>query len=69
VIHGGMDDRVPFVQGLAAFTALERRGIPAELLGFADESHRITKPANSMQWYEVVIDWLNRWAGGSAATP
>lgn len=69
VIHGGMDDRVPFAQGLAAFTALERRGIPAELLDFPDESHRITKPANSMQWYEVVIDWLNRWAGDSAATP
>lgn len=63
VIHGGMDYRVPFAQGLSTFTALQQRGIPAELLRFPDEGHRMQKPANIMQWYEVVLDWLNRWTG------
>ena len=63
ITHGEKDFRVPYVQGLSAFTALQRRGIPSELLTFPDESHWILKPANSMQWYAVVIDWLDRWTG------
>jgi len=66
VIHGEKDFRVPYTQGLSAFTALQRRGIPSELLTFPDENHWILKPANSMQWYEVVIDWLDRWTGSRA---
>lgn len=69
VIQGEKDFRVPYAQSLAAFTALQRRGIPGELLSFPDENHWILKPANSMQWYEVVIDWLNRWTGKSTAAP
>ncbi|MFO1469179.1 MAG: S9 family peptidase [Steroidobacteraceae bacterium] len=61
VIHGQLDFRVPYAQGLSTYTALQRRGIPSELLVFPDENHWILKPANSMQWYEVVLDWLNRW--------
>ncbi len=69
VIHGQLDFRVPYTQGLSAFTALQRRGIPSELLLFADENHWILKPANSMQWYEVVIHWMNRWTAKPASTP
>ena len=61
VIHGQLDYRVPYAQGLSVFTALQRRGIPSELLYFPDENHWVLKPANSVQWYDTVIGWLNRW--------
>ena len=61
VIHGQLDYRVPYAQGLSVYTALQRRGIPSELLYFPDENHWVLKPANSIQWYDTVIGWLNRW--------
>ncbi len=61
VIHGQLDYRVPDTQGLSVFTALQRRGVPSELLYFPDENHWVLKPANSIQWYDTVIDWMNRW--------
>jgi dipeptidyl aminopeptidase/acylaminoacyl peptidase len=32
VIHGALDYRVPYTQGLATFTALQRRGIESRFL-------------------------------------
>jgi dipeptidyl aminopeptidase/acylaminoacyl peptidase len=61
VIHGQLDFRVPYEQGLAVFTALQRRGIPSEFLYFPDENHWVLKPTNSIQWYDTTIGWLNRW--------
>ena len=58
VIHGEQDFRVPVTQGLATFTALQRRGIESRLLVFPNENHWVLKPANSLQWYETVLDWL-----------
>jgi dipeptidyl aminopeptidase/acylaminoacyl peptidase len=61
VIHGELDHRVPITQGLAAFTALQRQGIPSRLLYFPDENHWVLKPSNSVQWHETVLSWLDRW--------
>jgi dipeptidyl aminopeptidase/acylaminoacyl peptidase len=61
VIHGGKDYRVVDTQGLATFTLLQRKGIPSKLLYFPDENHWVQKPANSIQWHETVIAWLNQW--------
>jgi dipeptidyl aminopeptidase/acylaminoacyl peptidase len=52
---------VPYSQGLAVFTALQRRGVPSELLYFPDENHWVLKPQNSIQWYDTVLAWMNRW--------
>ncbi|MET0291869.1 MAG: S9 family peptidase, partial [Steroidobacteraceae bacterium] len=60
VIHGQLDYRVPYSQGIAAFTALQRRGIESRLLVFPDENHWILKPANSVQWHTEVLGWLSR---------
>ncbi len=59
VIHGALDYRVPYSQGLATFTALQERGIESRLLFFPDENHWILKPANSQQWHEEVLGWLD----------
>jgi dipeptidyl aminopeptidase/acylaminoacyl peptidase len=61
VIHGEQDFRVPLEQGLAMFTALQRRGVPSRLLVFPDENHWVLKPLNSIRWYDEVIGWLGKW--------
>ena len=61
VIHGALDFRVVETQGLATFNALQRRGIPSRLLYYPDENHWVLKPLNSIQWHEVVLEWIDRW--------
>ncbi|HXI02227.1 MAG TPA: S9 family peptidase [Candidatus Saccharimonadales bacterium] len=61
VVHGGRDFRIPYAEGIAVFTALQRLGIPSEFLFFPDESHWVLKPSNSIQWHDTVIGWLDRW--------
>ncbi len=63
VITGEKDYRIPYSQGLASFTALQRRDVPSKLLVFPDENHWVLKPKNSIQWYGEVQGWLNRWTG------
>lgn len=63
VITGEKDFRIPYTQGLAAFTALQRRGIPSRLLVFPNENHWVLKPKNSRQWYGEVLGWMDRWTG------
>lgn len=60
VIHGALDYRVPYSQGLATFTALQRQGIESRFLFFPDENHWILKPANSLQWHAEVLGWLDK---------
>jgi acylaminoacyl-peptidase len=63
VIHGGKDFRVPTEQGIAAYNAARRAGVPTKLVVFPDENHWVLKPQNSVQWYRQVEDWMNRWTG------
>jgi dipeptidyl aminopeptidase/acylaminoacyl peptidase len=58
VITSEKDFRIPYTQGIASFTALQRRGIPSQLLVFPDENHWVLKGANSVQWYGTVFDWM-----------
>jgi dipeptidyl aminopeptidase/acylaminoacyl peptidase len=61
VLHGGLDYRVPEAQGLATFTALQRRGVPSQLLATPNEGHWTLRPASSTLWHETVLAWLDRW--------
>ncbi|MBN8500838.1 MAG: S9 family peptidase [Sphingomonadales bacterium] len=61
VVLGEKDYRIPYSQGLGAFTALQRKGVPAELLVFPDENHWVLKAKNSLQWHQTVFAWLDRW--------
>ncbi|PWK92213.1 peptidase S9 [Fulvimonas soli] len=66
IVHSGHDFRIPDTQGLGAFTALQRRGIPSRLLHFPDENHWVLKPQNSVQWHETVNAWLKQWTSAEA---
>lgn len=59
VITSEKDFRIPYTQGIASFTALQRRGIPSQLLVFPDENHWVLKGQNSVQWYQTVFSWMD----------
>jgi dipeptidyl aminopeptidase/acylaminoacyl peptidase len=61
VVHGMKDYRIAYSQGISTFTALQRKGIPSKLLLFPDENHWVLRPANSIQWHDTVLGWLDQW--------
>ena len=66
VVTGEKDFRIPYTQGIASFTALQRRNIPSKLVVFPDENHWVLKPNNSIQWYGEVFGWMNEWLAPAA---
>ncbi len=61
VIHGELDFRVPYGQGLQLFTALQVQKVPSRLLIYPDEGHWVLKPQNSILWYQTFLDWIDKW--------
>jgi dipeptidyl aminopeptidase/acylaminoacyl peptidase len=61
VIHGANDFRLVDAEGIATFTALQRRGIPSQLLYFPDENHWVLKPKNSIVWHDTILGWMEKW--------
>ena len=61
VIHGLKDYRVPYAQGLGAFTNLQRKGIDSRLVIFPDENHWILNKDNRVRWYGEVFEWLEKY--------
>jgi dipeptidyl aminopeptidase/acylaminoacyl peptidase len=59
VIHGELDYRVPYTEGLQLFTALQRQGVDSKLLVYPDEGHWILKPQNSELWHNTVLGWFD----------
>jgi dipeptidyl aminopeptidase/acylaminoacyl peptidase len=63
VIHGELDYRVPYTEGLSLFTALQRQGVPSRLVFFPDEGHWILKPQNQRLWWSEVQGWWGKYLG------
>lgn len=66
VIHGEKDFRVPYDQGLQAFTAAQLQGVPSRLLVFLDEGHWVLQAQNGVLWQREFFAWLDRWCGDKA---
>jgi dipeptidyl aminopeptidase/acylaminoacyl peptidase len=66
VITSDGDYRIPNTQGIAAFTALQRRNIPSRFIDFPGGSHWVLAPRESRQWYHEVLGWLGKWTGKEA---
>lgn len=69
VVHSSRDYRLPETQGFAAFTALQRRGIPSRFVSFPDENHWVLKPQNSLRWHQEVLGWLDQWVKSPKRAP
>ena len=61
VLHGEIDYRVPYTEGLSLFTALQRQNVPSRLVVFPDEGHWIGKPQNQQLWWKEVNGWLAKY--------
>ena len=61
VVHSGQDFRVVETEGMATFTALQRKGVPSRFLYFPDENHWVLKPQNSKLWHDEVLSWIDRY--------
>ena len=59
------DFRVPEEQSLAAFSALQRQGIPSRYVQIPDENHWVLKPRNWADWQQEMLDWVDRWTAPS----
>ena len=66
VIHGERDYRVPYDQGLQAFTAAQIQGVTSRFLVFPDEGHWVLKPQNGVLWQREFFAWLDRFCGEGA---
>ena len=60
-IHGMMDYRIPYEQGMAAFNAAQMMGVPSKLVIFPEENHWVLQPQNALYWHRTFFDWLDRW--------
>ncbi|KAI0028452.1 alpha/beta-hydrolase [Vararia minispora EC-137] len=59
IFHGDIDFRVPVTEGIAAFSALQQRGVPSRLIIFKEESHGWRKPHNLLIYYDEMFRWLD----------
>jgi dipeptidyl aminopeptidase/acylaminoacyl peptidase len=61
IIHGQRDYRVDISEGLQMFTALQRMGVPSQLLVFPNEGHSVGGLENLRTVYDEQFKWLARW--------
>ena len=66
VIHGEKDFRVPYDQGLQAFTAAQVMGVPSRFLVFPEEGHWVLRAQNGIVWQREFFGWLDRYCGAGA---
>src|SRR5690606_39549151 len=59
IIHGAYDFRVSEEQAFQVFTSLQRLGVKSKFLYFPDETHFVTKPQNSLLWWDTIFNWFN----------
>ncbi|MHB8245834.1 MAG: alpha/beta hydrolase family protein [Acidimicrobiales bacterium] len=58
VIHGENDPRVPVTEARQLVASLQRRGVPHEVMIFADEGHGLAKLENRLEAYPRAVDFL-----------
>ncbi len=63
VLHGANDPRVPVGEAEQIAAALRGRGLPVELLVFADEGHQFGKRANNLIAYPAIARFLKEHLG------
>ena len=66
VIHGAEDLRVPFTQGQEFYRALDRRGIPTEMVVYPRTPHGPREPKFVMDVSERILTWFRKHLGSEA---
>jgi dipeptidyl aminopeptidase/acylaminoacyl peptidase len=60
IVHGQVDDRVPFSQGQILYRALRDVGCEVEFLAFPREPHGFQEPAHAVELLRAWADWYAR---------
>ena len=60
-MHGMLDFRIPYEQGMAAFNAAQMMGVPSRLVIFPEECHWVQQPQNALLWHREFFGWLEKW--------
>ncbi|MDX1393804.1 MAG: S9 family peptidase [Gemmatimonadota bacterium] len=60
VIHGANDLRVPFTQGQEFYRALDRRGVPTEMIVYPRTPHGPREPKFLMDVTDRILTWFER---------
>ncbi|MDI1337170.1 MAG: S9 family peptidase [Lacunisphaera sp.] len=64
ILHGEIDYRVPYGNGLVLYGVLQAMGVPSRLVVFPDENHWVLHPQNAIYWHWEMQNWLSRYIGG-----
>ncbi len=68
LVHGTRDQSVPYQQSLDLKAALERCGVPCELIPIEGAGHRLTEWERfEPHWKQKTADWLRRTFGPSSS--
>ncbi len=65
VIHGELDYRVPYGNGLELYGVLQAMGVPSRLVVYPNENHWVLSPQNGIYWHWEMQSWLARYIGGT----
>ena len=59
ILHGNVDEAVPFVQGVELFLAYKRLNKPAILIEYDKEPHHPRKYENKLDWQIKMKEWFD----------
>lgn len=69
LIHGDVDDAVPWYQSIELYLALRRLGKETVFLQYRDEPHHPQKYPNKLDWAVRMKEWLDHYLKGEAPAP
>ncbi len=61
ILHGEIDYRVPYTQGVMLHGVLTGKGVPSRIVIFPQENHWIVKPQSAEIWWREVFAWLDKY--------
>jgi dipeptidyl aminopeptidase/acylaminoacyl peptidase len=61
ILRGGSDDPVPWNQAYGMYRALQRRGIPTEMVVYPGEGHPVMAPRHLLDIGRRHVDWMGRY--------
>jgi len=67
ILHGDVDDAVPWEQSIELYLAMRRNGKEAVFLQYRDEPHHPQTYANKLDWAMKMKEWLDHYLKGMPA--
>ena len=67
ILHGDVDDAVPWEQSIELYLAMRRNGKEAVFLQYRDEPHHPQTYANKLDWATKMKEWVDHYLKGTPA--